>query len=67
MIYGTSYFVSERDACRYYRPQGIPAVEVKRKIAEGLIHVGFPPYKAGDYITTIDGGTRYAITECPLK
>jgi hypothetical protein len=68
--YGTSYFVSFKHACRYYAPQEglnwyapeLSAI-IQRKIDEGGIHIGIPPMKAGDLISRIDGGTRYAITE----
>ncbi len=63
--YGTSYFVSVAAATRYYRPyegQHSPAA-VSRKIAAGEIHIGKPALKAGETLSIIDDGTRYAITE----
>jgi hypothetical protein len=62
--YGTSYFVSERDAVWYYRKyEGANAKRaVQRKLEAGEIHIGKPPLKPGDTLSLIDNGTRYAIT-----
>ena len=62
MTYGTSYFASLSAAVRYYKAYGEDRADVERKVAEGSIHIGRPPLKAGDKLTLIDGGTRYAIT-----
>lgn len=64
MTYGTSYFVSKAAAVRYYRAyEGAnAAAAVARKIREGEIHIGRPPVKAGERISLIDGGKRYAIS-----
>ncbi len=63
--YGTSYFTSRSAAIRYYKDYGYDDVKaaVARKIREGEIHIGKPPLKAGQRLTTVDGGKRYAITE----
>lgn len=61
--WGTSYFTSLNAAIRYYHDYGDDINDVKRKIAEGSIHIGKPPKSPGQRITTIDGGKRYAITE----
>lgn len=43
MITGTSYFVSTRDAERYYKPYGFTPDDVRRKAASGEIHIGIKP------------------------
>lgn len=60
---GTPYFVSLAHAIAYYRPYGYDDVRaaVQRKLAEGEIHLGAPPLKAGERLTLIDEGKRYAI------
>lgn len=65
MTYGTSHFVSRAAAIRYYRDyEGSDApAAVARKVREGEIHIGKPRLKAGERLTTVDGGKRYAITE----
>lgn len=70
--YGTSYFVSKSAAIRYYKPYHYEdtAQAVARKIREGEIHIGRPSYdaKAGERLTLVDGGKRYAITKSnPVK
>lgn len=62
---GTSYFVSEKAAIRYYRPYGYrnAAETVRRKLAEGEIHIGKPQLKAGERLVIVDNGTRYAIEQ----
>lgn len=69
MTYGTSYFVSEQTAIRYYRDYEPHASTyelrdiVQRKVAEGLIHIGQkPPLKDGEVLSVIDG-SRYAISD----
>jgi hypothetical protein len=49
MRYGTSHFKSVRAAERYYRQYGRVDVkkEVRRKIDEGLIHIGRPSINPG--------------------
>jgi hypothetical protein len=62
--YGTSYFVSRGAAERYYRDYEDDAKRaVARKVAAGEIHIGKPPLKAGQRLTTTDGGKRYMIIE----
>ena len=67
MTYGTSHFVNRAFAVKYYREyeqtltDAVAAVD--RKIAEGAIHIGKPALKAGETLSVIDDGTRYAITE----
>lgn len=63
MRYGTSYFPSIEHAQRYYKPYGFDAAAVDRKLAEGEIHIGEPPLKAGQSLYLIDNFTRYAIDE----
>lgn len=65
--YGTSYFASRSAAIRYYKGYGDDAASVDRKIKEGSIHIGRPPLKAGATARLIDGGTRYEVTENPLR
>lgn len=71
MIIGTSYFVSFKHACRYYAEYEKlnwydPTLGkiVQNKINEGQIHIGMPPMKPGQLISRIDGGNRYALTDC---
>lgn len=63
LIIGTPYFTSRSAAALYYRPyhysDTIKAVD--RKIAEGEIHIGKPDLKAGETLSVIDNGMRYAI------
>ncbi len=62
--YGTSYFTSRAAAERYYGAyEADPARAVNRKLAEQSIHLGVPHLKAGETLSIIDDGTRYAITE----
>jgi hypothetical protein len=63
--YGTSHFTSRSAAVRYYKGYGYDDVKaaVAAKIKDGEIHIGKPPLKAGQRLTTVDGGKRYAITE----
>lgn len=60
--YGTSYFTSRGAANRYYKDYGDDAEDVARKIREGSIHIGKPPLKPGERLSTTDGGKRYMIT-----
>jgi hypothetical protein len=65
-LYGTSYFVTERDAALHYRDYCESMSEsralVKIKIADGEIHIGAPsPLKPNERLTLVDGGRRYAI------
>jgi hypothetical protein len=64
-IIGTSHFTSQRAAERYYAEYGYADVKaaVQHKLAEGEIHVGPPVLKAGQTLSLIDDGARYAITE----
>jgi hypothetical protein len=62
MRVGTAHFVSKAKAVRYYREYEIDArAAVERKLSEGSIHIGPPTLKPGERLTTIDGGTRYAV------
>ena len=68
MTYGTSYFVSRAMAVCYYKPYEGGNLKdasqaVDRKIAAGEIHIGAPKLKAGETLSIIDDGTRYAIKE----
>lgn len=64
---GTSYFVDEAAARKYYRPYTSYPMNmykfVEAKIAAGEIHIGKPPLKSGERLIVIDEGTRYAIEE----
>lgn len=56
--FGTSNFVSFIAACKYYKPYGYNAKDVKAKIVLGSITIGRPKGN----IRIIDGG-RYAVIE----
>ena len=43
MVYGTSYFPTRGDACKYYSTYGIFSFQVDSKIDAGEIHIGMPP------------------------
>ena len=60
---GTSYFVSEMAAVRYYAHYRFTDIiaAVQRKIRDGEIHIGQPRIKPGERLITVDGGLRYAI------
>ncbi len=61
-LIGTSHFISREAAIRYYQPYEKDPVEaVRRKLAEGLIHIGLPERQPGEGLEIIDDGTRYAI------
>lgn len=65
-LYGTSYFVSKRDAELYYRDYCETARDaralVAQKLADGEIHLGAPPkLNRNERLTTVDGGRRYAV------
>jgi len=62
--FGTSYFVSGEAAIKYYSecdPNPIQAV--KRKLAEGSIHIGQPILKPGQTLSINREEGRYFITE----
>lgn len=62
MKYGTSYFVSQEAAERYYRKQTCNAkYTVQRKLREGEIHIGEPPLQPGDRLSVIRDEGRYQI------
>ena len=65
--YGTSYFVSKSAAARYYKDYEGDLESAKHavetKLREGSIHIGRPPLKAGQRLSTTDGGKRYMIVE----
>lgn len=62
--YGTSHFVSMATAVTYYKAyEQNPHRAVITKLREGSIHIGKPELKAGQKLTIIDDGLRYAITE----
>lgn len=58
-IIETTYFPSLPHAIAYYRPQGFSALDVKRKLDEGEIHVGKPPMKEGQ--TCFEKGFRWHV------
>lgn len=65
MTVGTSHFVSEESAIRYYTDYGYSDVReaVTQKLRDGEIHIGKPPLKENQKLRVIDDGTRYAIEE----
>lgn len=70
MITGTSYFVTKNAAIRYYKGYGYADTvkTVERKIREGEIHIGKPPYKPGvERLVLLDGGKRYGIEETKAR
>lgn len=58
---GTSHFTSKEAAIRYYEYEGATIDDIDHKIAEGLIHIGKPALKPGEYCTTVDNYARYAV------
>lgn len=62
---GTAYFPTLAAAVAYYRPYGYTDTisAVKRKIAEGSIHIGEPPTKPDEraYLVNEKPGRRYFI------
>ena len=60
---GTSHFVGYNAALRYFAYENATDTDIDRKIAEGLIHIGKPALKAGQKLSIIDDGTRYAIED----
>lgn len=65
MITGTAYFVSLKAAERYYADYGYSDIKaaVRRKLAEGEIHLGKPALKPGQSLTMLDNGARYGIED----
>ncbi len=63
--YGTAHFVSRAAAIAYYREYGYDDVAhaVDAKIAEGEIFIGRPRVFAGQTVSLIDNGRRYAISD----
>lgn len=62
VILGTSHFVSEKAAQRYYKPYGYEAEDVREMIANGSINIGEPDFlKPGEVLVKLDNGTRYGI------
>lgn len=59
--WGTTYFVNELAARRYYSYYGISKAGVANKINKNEIHIGKPPLEPGEELLIIDDGTRYAI------
>lgn len=67
MTYGTCYFVSREAAIKYYREyERDPARAVETKLSEGSIQIGKPALRAGETLTIIDDGTRYAVISIAL-
>ena len=58
---GTSYFTSRFDADRYYIAYGLNSYDVQGKLDGGEIHIGTPPFKAGEILAVNNEG-RYTIT-----
>ena len=50
MIEGTNYFVSHFAAYKYYKDYGCDKEEVRRKIRDREIIIGFPPVQPGKNI-----------------
>jgi hypothetical protein len=71
ITWGTSHFVSRLAAERYYSDYEGDADDtrraVDRKLAEGQIHIGKPNLELGQTLTIGDNGTRYFITQRPIK
>ena len=68
MVYGTSYFPTRGDACKYYSAQGIFSFQVDNKIEDGEIHIGKPPGYLGPECRAIlqndqGGSKRWFIAE----
>ena len=62
MRIGTSYFVSEAHAVRYFlRQYARPYSYVRRAICDGRIKLGAPPVPADCTVEVIDDGCRYAL------
>ena len=66
--YETSHFVSKGAALAYYldyygNSADAAIAAVNGKLENGEIHLGAPPLKPGERLTTIDDGRRYAIEE----
>jgi hypothetical protein len=61
---GTSYFFDRESANHYYAQQHETADDVTRKLAEGMIHIGVPPYAPENQRPIlIDDGMRWAVAE----
>lgn len=65
---GTSFFISNASAVRYYMVEENSSYEqaklsVTRKLQEGLIHIGKPDLKPGQRLVYLDRGNRYGIEE----
>ena len=63
MRYGTSYFINQAAAIRYYRDQGYDADAIGQKFADGEIHTGKPPVKSGQRVLLDRTEGRYFIEE----
>lgn len=67
-IIGTSHFPSFTKACDYYKGQRLDELtpaeverEIRRKIADGEIHIGPPVLNVGERLVWVDGGLRYGV------
>lgn len=56
---GTAHFVSLATAERYYRPYGLDATDVARKVAHKEIFIGKPTMPGK--LILLDEGTRYGV------
>jgi len=63
MRYGTNHFLNADAAVAYYADQGIPAIDVARKLKDGEIAIGKPDAKPGQRVSLIPGEGRYQIEE----
>ena len=61
MRIGTSYFVSEAHAVRYYAAYGYGYSYVRGAVCDGRISLGKPPVPADCTVEVIDDGCRYAL------
>lgn len=65
MIWGTSHFVSETAAIKYYNTYsfGFGHLQLKHKLESGEIHIGKPELKANQTCFINDKEGRYFIQE----
>lgn len=62
--WGTSHFVTDEGAIRYYAQYDTPKPMVMKMIEDGVISIGMPSFDPNkERIVLIDNGVRYAIEE----
>jgi hypothetical protein len=59
--YGTSYFFSFGSACQYYKDYGYNSNDVERKLKDGEIHIGTPPLKENECLSSGNSEGRYFV------